>query len=308
MGVFLRRKLLRAAVTVAMVLLLAFAGARLSGSPFDMVADGGLAAEDRAALEAEFGLNRPLPVQFAFYVAQLAQGQFGRSIAQRRPVLTIYAEAAPVTLRLAGAALLITVLAGVPLGVAAAVFEGGSIGRMAATLAMLGNAVPHFLMGLLLALLFGLVLGWLPIIGQGGWRNFVLPSFTLAAGLTAAIARFVAAELRAALAADFIRTARAGGIGEARIRFVLALRNALLPALTVVGLHLGGLLAGSLIIENVFAMRGIGQVFIGAVQQRDYPVLQFGVMALALVVVAANMAVDVLYAWADPRIRRAQPR
>ena len=301
---FLLRRLLRAGLTVWVVLLIAFAGARLSGSPLDHLSDEGMTADQRAALAAEFGLDQPLPVQFAGYLREMARGHFGSSIAQRRPVLAIYAEALPTTLRLTLASLAITLIVGIPLGVIAAVAEGRALGLAAAGIAFIGYAVPHFLLGILLVLVFGLALGWLPVIGQESWRHFVLPAATLAAGLTAAIARFLHEGMREVLAADYIRTARAAGIAEWRVLLLLALRNALLPVLTVLGLHIGGMLAGSLIIENVFAMRGIGQAFIGAVQQRDYPVLQFGVIALAGVVVAANMLVDVLYAFVDPRLRR----
>lgn len=301
---FLLGRLLRAGLTVFLVLVITFAGARLSGSPLDFLSDEGMTTEARAALAAEFGLDQPLPVQFAGYLGEMAQGRFGQSIAQRRPVLAVYAEALPTTLRLTLISLAITLFAGIPLGILAAAREGRSSGIAAAGIVFIGYAVPHFLLGIILALIFGLALGWLPTIGQDSWRHYILPAITLAAGLTAAVARFLQEGLRDVLAADYIRTARAAGIAEARVLLILALRNAMLPVLTVLGLHIGGMLAGSLIIENVFAMRGIGQAFIGAVQQRDYPVLQFGVIGLALVVVTANMAVDVLYALVDPRLRR----
>jgi peptide/nickel transport system permease protein len=288
---------------VLIVLLLTFAGARLSGSPLDMLSGDGMSAADRAALEAEFGLDQPLPVQFVGYVSSLAHGNLGSSIAQRRPVLAVYTEALPTTLRLALASLLTSLALGLPLGVLAALRENQASGRIASAIVFFGYAVPHFLLGVILVLIFGLALGWLPTIGQDDWRNYVLPALALSAGLAATIARFLRAGLIEAMAQDYIRTARAGGVPWHRVVFRLALRNALLPVLTILGLHLGGLFAGSLIIENLFAMRGIGQAFIGAVQNHDYPVLQFGVIALALAVVAVNMVVDVLYALFDPRIR-----
>ena len=295
-------RLLRAFLTMALVLMLTFAGARISGSPVDMVGGEGLSAADRAALAAEFGIDRPWPVQFVHYVASLARLDAGSSLVQRRPVVRIYAEALPTTLRLATAALAISLAAGLVLGVLATGSVGPTLARLADGLMFGAAATPHFLAGVLLVLVFSLALGWLPAIGQEGWKHFILPSVTLAAGLTATLARFLRQGLTEAMGADYVRTARAGGVAERVVVGRLALRNAVLPVLTVLGLHLGGMLAGSLVVENVFAMHGVGQVMIGAVKSRDYPVLQFGVLALALMVVVANMAVDLLYRWVDPRI------
>jgi peptide/nickel transport system permease protein len=298
----------RAALTLLAVLVLVFAGARVSGNPFDYLYDGDLPAEQRAELSAEFGLDRPLPAQFAGYVALLASGSFGVSIAQRRPVLDIYAEALPSTLALAGAAFALTLAIGLPLGMVAAVRRGTPLGWLAMGVTFLGYAIPHFLLAVILVLVFGLWLGWLPSVGGDTPRHYVLPAVTLAAGLTAALARYVRGGMLEALAQDYVRTARATGLPEGRVLRGHAARNALLPVLTVLGLQLNGLINGSLIIETVFALPGIGQAMVGAVQVRDYPVLQFGVIAYAIVVVLVNLAVDALYAVADPRIRRGGAR
>jgi peptide/nickel transport system permease protein len=287
------------------VLVVTFAGARISGNPFDYLYDDGLTAEQRAALSAEFGLDQPLPAQFLAYVTALAAGNFGVSIAQRRPVLDLYAEALPSTLILAASAFALTLAAGLPLGVLAAVRRGRLGGGIAMGIAFLGYAVPHFVLAIILVLVFGLALSWLPSMGgDTGW-HYVLPTVTLAAGLVAAVVRFLRAEMLAVLAQDHVRTARATGLPGRRVLLGHVARNAALPVLTIVGLQLNGLINGSLIIETVFALPGIGQTFVGAVQVRDYPVLQFGVLAYALVVVAINLGVDALYAVADPRIRRA---
>lgn len=287
------------------MLVVTFAGARISGNPFDYLYDDGLTAEQRAALSAEFGLDQPLPAQFLAYAAALAAGNFGVSIAQRRPVLDLYAEALPSTLILAASAFALTLAAGLPLGVLAAVRRGRLGGGIAMGIAFLGYAVPHFVLAIILVLVFGLALSWLPSMGgDTGW-HYVLPTVTLAAGLVAAVVRFLRAEMLAVLAQDHVRTARATGLPGRRVLLGHVARNAALPVLTIVGLQLNGLINGSLIIETVFALPGIGQTFVGAVQVRDYPVLQFGVLAYALVVVAINLGVDALYAVADPRIRRA---
>jgi ABC-type dipeptide/oligopeptide/nickel transport system permease component len=286
------------------VLVLTFAGARISGNPFDYLYDDGLTTEQRAALSAEFGLDRPLPTQFAAYVAAIAGGNFGVSIAQRRPVIDIYAEALPSTLVLAVSAFTLTLAAGLPLGVLAAIRRGRAWGAVAMGIAFLGYAVPHFVLAIILVLVFGLGLSWLPSVGGGTPWHYVLPTVTLAAGLIAAVVRFLRGEMLDVMGQDHVRTARATGLPPHRVLWGHVARNAALPVLTVIGLQLNGLINGSLIIETVFALPGIGQAFVGAVQVRDYPVLQFGVMAYAVVVVAINLGVDALYAVADPRIRR----
>ena len=286
------------------MLVLTFAGARISGNPFDYLYDEGLTTEQRAALSAEFGLDRPLPTQFAAYVAAIAGGNFGVSIAQRRPVIDIYAEALPSTLVLAVSAFTLTLAAGLPLGVLAAIRRGRAWGAVAMGIAFLGYAVPHFVLAIILVLVFGLGLSWLPSVGGGTPLHYILPTVTLAAGLIAAVVRFLRGEMLDVMGQDHVRTARATGLPPHRVLWGHVARNAALPVLTVIGLQLNGLINGSLIIETVFALPGIGQAFVGAVQVRDYPVLQFGVMAYAVVVVAINLGVDALYAVADPRVRR----
>lgn len=286
------------------MLVVTFAGARISGNPFDYLYDDGLTAEQRAELSAEFGLDRPLPAQFAAYLGALASGNFGVSIAQRRPVLDLYAEALPSTLGLAVLAFALTLAVGLPLGVLAAVRRGRFWGGVAMGMAFFGYAVPHFVLAIILVLIFGLALSWLPSVGGDTPWHYVLPTVTLAAGLVAAMVRFLRGEMLEVMGQDHVRTARATGLSGARVLWGHVARNAMLPVLTIMGLQLNGLINGSLIIETVFALPGIGQTFVGAVQLRDYPVLQFGVMAYALVVVVINLGVDALYAVADPRIRR----
>jgi len=301
---FLGRRLFRAAITVTAALVLAFAGARISGNPFDYLYDDALSVEQRAELAAEFGLDRPLAVQFAAYVGEIARGNFGRSIAERRPVVEMYAEAVGPTLVLGAATVAVTLLLGLPLGIVAAVRRRSVLGAMAMTVAFVGYAVPHFVLAIVLILVFSLGLGLLPSIGQDGPLHYVLPTLTLALGLAAAVVRFTRAELLAAMEQDHIRTALAKGVSPAGVVVRHALPAAMLPVVTIVGLQVNGLINGSLIVETVFALRGMGQLFVGAVQTRDYPVLQFGVIAYALVVVAVNLMVDVCYGLLDPRIRR----
>jgi peptide/nickel transport system permease protein len=297
-------RFLRAAITVAAALVLAFAGARISGNPFDYLYDDSLSIAQRAELAAEFGLDRSIPAQFVTYVSEIARGNFGRSIAERRPVVEMYADAIGPTLGLAAATVAVTLIIGLPLGIAAATQRRSILGAAAMTIAFVGYAVPHFVLAIILILVFSLGLGLLPSIGQDGPLHYVLPTLTLSLGLAAAVVRFTRAELLAAMAQDHIRTALAKGVSPSGVVLRHALPSAMLPVITIVGLQVNGLINGSLIVETVFAMRGVGQLFIGAVQARDYPVLQFGVVAYALVVVAVNFAVDVCYGLLDPRIRR----
>ncbi|MBM3597233.1 MAG: ABC transporter permease [Alphaproteobacteria bacterium] len=302
---YLAGKGFRSVLTVFAVLLITFVAARISGNPFQFLYDDGLTQEEQAALDQEFGLDRPWPAQFVSYLGQIARGNFGRSIAQRRPVVHLYAEAIGPTLRLAALSFLATVAIGLPLGLTAALARHSALGVAAMGVAFVGYAVPHFLLAIILILIFSFYLNWLPSIGSETWWHFIMPTITLSAGLIAAIARYLRGEMLGVLSQDFVRTARAKGLPESMVIGKHAVRNALIPVITVLGLKFNGLVSGSLIVETVFSFQGVGQIFIGSVQLRDYPVLQFGVIAFALTVVVVNFLVDALYAVVDPRVRRS---
>ncbi|MBM3523817.1 MAG: ABC transporter permease [Alphaproteobacteria bacterium] len=302
---YLAGKAFRSVLTVLAVLVITFVAARISGNPFQFLYDDGLTAEEQAALDQEFGLDRPWPAQFASYVGQIARGNFGRSISQRRPVVHLYAEAIGPTLRLAALSFLATIVVGLPLGLTAALARHSPLGVGAMAIAFIGYAVPHFLLAILMILIFSFYLNWLPSIGSETWWHYIMPTVTLSAGLIAAIARYLRGEMLGVLTQDFVRTARAKGLPESMVIGKHAVRNALIPVITVLGLKFNGLVSGSLIVETVFSFQGIGQIFIGSVQLRDYPVLQFGVIAFALTVVIVNFLVDALYAVVDPRVRRS---
>lgn len=302
---YLAGKAFRSVLTVFAVLVITFVASRISGNPFQFLYDDGLTTEEQAALDHEFGLDRPWPAQFASYLGQIARGNFGRSISQRRPVVDLYAEAIGPTLRLAALAFTATIVVGLPLGLTAALARHSPLGIAAMGMAFVGYAVPHFLLAIIFILIFSFYLNWLPSIGSETWWHYIMPTITLSAGLIAAVARYLRGEMLGVLTQDFVRTARAKGLPESMVIGKHAIRNALIPVITVLGLKFNGLISGSLIVETVFSFQGIGQVFIGSVQLRDYPVLQFGVIAFALTVVTINFLVDALYAVVDPRVRRS---
>jgi peptide/nickel transport system permease protein len=300
---FLGFRVGRALLTLALVLGIVFVGARLSGSPFEFMFQDGLTPEQQAALDAEWGLDKPVGAQFAVYVANLAAGDFGRSIKQRRPVTELYLERIPNTLQLSVTTFASTVVLGLPLGLVAALRRRTLAGRAAMSLAFLGYAVPHFILAIGLILLFSFTLQWLPSTGSATAWHFLLPTITLTAGTVASVARHLRSALLDVLSQDYLRTARAKGVAEGLVILRHAMRNALIPVVTILGLQITHLINGSLIVETVFAFQGIGELFIGSVQDRDFPVLQFGVIWYAAAVVATNLLVDLLYVAIDPRIR-----
>jgi ABC-type dipeptide/oligopeptide/nickel transport system permease component len=293
----------RAALTLALVLVVVFAGTRISGSPFEFMFQDGLTPEQQAALDAEWGLDKPVWAQFFVYASNVAAGDFGRSIKQRRPVAELYLERVPNTLRLALATFAATVALGLPLGLVAALKRRAAVGRAAMGIAFLGYAVPHFIVAIGLILLFSFYLRWLPSTGSATAWHFLMPTLTLTAGSVASVARHLRSAMLDVLSQDFLRTARAKGVAERLVVIRHAMRNALIPVVTILGLQVTHLINGSLIVETVFAFHGIGELFIGSVRDRDYPVLQFGVIWYAAAVVMANLLVDLLYVVIDPRIR-----
>jgi len=300
---FIAWRIGRAVLTILLVLMACFVAIRMAGSPVDVLYPDGATPEQIEQLEQQWGLDRSLPVQFGLYVANLARGDFGVSIIERRPVTEVYGEKLKPTLQLAGLALLIGIAFGIPLGVIAALKRGRPVARLAMSAAFLGYAVPHFIIAIILILIFGYHLNWLPSTGAETPAHFILPAVTLALPLIAAIARYMRSTMLDVMNQDFVRTARAKGVVEPRVITLHVMRNAMLPLITVLGLEIAGLINGSLIIETVFSWPGLGKVLTGSVTRRDFPVLQFGVVAYAAAVVAINFAVDLLYAVTDPRVR-----
>ena len=255
-----------------------------------------------ARLRAELHLDDPLPVQFARYVDQIAHGQLGRSYVTDRPITADIAERFPKTLELAAAAMLLATTCGLTLGVLSARKPGGWIDRLALGIAYLGISFPVYWVGLLLILVFAVGLRWLPPSGSGGLRHLVLPALALGMRSIAFQARVTRSSMLDALGADFTRTARAKGVREWGVVARHALRNALIPVITVVGLDFGSYLTGSILTETVFSWPGLGRYVVDAIARRDLPAIQGSVLFLSVVFVAVNLAADVAYAKADPRV------
>jgi peptide/nickel transport system permease protein len=273
------------------------------GDPVEAMLGESARPADRAALRASLGLDRPLWGQYLDYLSGLARFDLGDSFLSRRPVRELLAERVPATLELAAAALALAVAIALPLGVIAARNRGGAIDSAAMGLSLLGVSIPNFWLGPLLILLFSLALGWTPVSGRDGLISLMLPALTLGTGMAAVLARMVRSSVLEVLGEDYVRTARAKGLSEGAVLWRHALRNAWLPVLTLLGLQLGGLLGGAVITETVFAWPGVGSLLVEAIQGRDYPVVQACVLLVSLAYVLVNTLTDLLYTWADPRVR-----
>jgi ABC-type dipeptide/oligopeptide/nickel transport system permease component len=273
------------------------------GDPVAQMLGEGARAEDLTQLRHALGLDLPLPVQYGHYLSGVLHGNLGESFRFQQPVLKVVAEHYPATLELAVVALLICALIGIPAGVLAAHKRGERTDHTVAVLTLFGLSVPNFALGPVLILLFSVVLGWLPVSGRGGISHLILPAFTLGAALAAILTRMVRTSVIEELSADYVRTARAKGVSESGVLFRHALRNALIPILTILGLQFGTLLAGTIVTESIFSWPGIGRLAVQAIGARDYPLLQGCILLIAVSYVLVNLLTDLVYAVVDPRVR-----
>jgi ABC-type dipeptide/oligopeptide/nickel transport system permease component len=255
-----------------------------------------------ARLRAELHLDDPLPLQFIHYVGGVVRGDLGTSYITRRPILDDLLERFPATLELAGAAMLFAAVTGISLGIYSAWRPGGPADRLGAIAAYLAVSFPVYWVGLLLILLFAATLNWLPPSGARGPRYLILPALTLGMRSVAVVSRMTRAAMREMLGADFVRTARAKGLGEGRVVLRHAFRNALLPVLTVLGLDFGSYLTGSILTETIFSWPGVGRYVLTAIEKRDLPAIQGSILFLSLAFVLVNLVTDLLYAKVDPRV------
>jgi ABC-type dipeptide/oligopeptide/nickel transport system permease component len=273
------------------------------GDPVAQMLGEGARAEDLTQLRHALGLDLPLPVQYGRYLAGVLHGNLGESFRFQQPVLKVVAEHYPATLELAIVALFICALIGIPAGVLAAHKRGERTDHAVGVLTLFGLSVPNFALGPVLILLFSVVLGLLPVSGRGGVSHLILPAFTLGAALAAILTRMVRTSVIEELSADYVRTARAKGVSESGVLFRHALRNALIPILTILGLQFGTLLAGTIVTESIFSWPGIGRLAVQAIGARDYPLLQGCILLIAVSYVFVNLLTDLVYALVDPRVR-----
>ena len=288
------------------VLLLTFLLVHLvPGDPVVVMLGESASAADRAQLSADLGLDQSLLVQFGRYLNKLAHGDLGVSIHSKKPISDLLVERLPATAKLALLALSFAIFIGLPLGIIAALNVKKWPDKLANLLSLTISAMPHFWMGPMLMMVFALWLGWLPVSGMETTSSIILPALTLGFGLAAILTRMTRASMLEVLHEDFIRTARAKGLNEPTVILRHALRAALLPIITVLGLQLGSLLAGAVITETVFAWDGIGRLLVESIEKRDYPVTQACVMVVALTYVLVNFVTDLVYTKIDPRVRFA---
>jgi len=300
---FLFRRLIVALLVAATVMTLAFILTRLSGDLAISIAGPNATAADIEAVRKAYGLDRPVLEQFLDWVGRAVTGDLGNSYFFQTRVSTLIAERMPVTLTLGLTGLSLALLISIPMGILAAVRENTNFDRAVQMVALIGQAMPSFWLGLLLMIVFGLSLGWLPISGTGSWEHFVMPGIVLAFSAVPALTRLTRAGMIQAMGSDYIRTARAQGLSRASILLKHALRNAAIPVVAIAAVQLGFMLGGSIVIEQVFALHGVGFLAWESIAKNDFPVVQAVVLVLAVIYVALTMVSDLLNAVLDPRLR-----
>jgi peptide/nickel transport system permease protein len=299
---FVVRRLVRFAVVCVGVSLVTFAILHASGDPVSLIMPEAPEA-DRAELRRALGLTDPLPVQFGRFVGNAATGNFGNSFFHREPAFGLVLERMPTTLMLTVLAMALALVVAVPVGIYGAVRRNSLVDHLATLVVFLGQSMPVFWTGIMLILLFAVQWRLVPVSGWGTWTALVLPTLTLGTFSAPLLLRIVRSSMLEVVNLDYVRTARAKGVSEWRVILRHALKNASLPLVTVAGLQFGLLLGGAVITESVFAVPGVGRLIVGAIRQLDFPVVQAGVFVLAMIIVAVNFAVDLLYVYLNPQIR-----
>jgi ABC-type dipeptide/oligopeptide/nickel transport system permease component len=308
-GSFLLRRLGSGLITILGVSIVVFAFLHMvPGDPVDHLAGGDATPGQRAQLEKCLGLDKSMPMQFVTFLGHIADGTLGNQCAggggDKRTVASRIADVFPHTVWLALAGMLVAICLALPLGVLAAVKRGTWIDTLATTTSLSAVAMPQMMFAPLLLFWFFLTLGWLPGPGEVGPTALILPAFAVGTHLMAMLARMTRSSMVEVLGEDYVRTARAKGLPESRVLFVHALRNALLPVITIVGMQFGSMLSGAIVVENVFGRPGLGSTLLQGITERNYPLVQGTVLVIAVIYVVVNILVDIAYGFADPRIRR----
>lgn len=319
MFLFLARRLFQAAMVMLTVALIAFALFQYVGDPVANMVGQDTSVADREKLKQDLGLNDPIIVQFGHFVKNASKGEFGQSYRLRKPVKELIAERFPATLELSIISAILALLVGIPMGVYTALHPKSWVSQGFMTLSLIGISLPTFLIGIFLILFFGVILQWLPTFGRGevvdlgwwttgflsksGWQSLIMPAITLAIFQMTLIVRLIRAEMLEVLRSDYIKFARARGLHERSISFSHALKNTLVPVITIIGLQIGSLIAFAIITESVFQWPGMGLLFIQAIEEVDIPIMSAYLLLIALVFVIINLLVDILYYSIDPRLR-----
>ena len=300
---FLAQRLFRALVALWLVSTVVFVVMRLSGDPVPLLLPPDAPISEMERVRRELGLDRPLPVQYAVFLRNTLKLDFGRSLHFRQPAFSVVSGYIPATLELGLTAFFLAALVAVPVGLISAMKRNSLIDHAAMGFALIGQAAPTFFLGILFILLLSLKLDLFPTSGRGNWSNLVLPALTLGAFTMASIARLTRSAVLEVLRADYIRTARAKGLGEALVVAKHTFRNAAIPILTITALQFGTLLGGAVVTETVFSWPGIGRLAVQSIYNRDYPVVQCTVFLAAVMFIIINFAVDLFYGFLDPRAR-----
>ena len=296
-------RLLQGGLLLVILALIVFALARVTGNPADLLLPEDATREDRVHLLKVLGLDRPTHEQLVIFLAGAVRGDLGQSIRYRKPAVDVFFERHPNTLKLVPLALLGAVALAIPLGVLAAVYRGTFVDRACGALAVLGIATPSFWLGIVLIYLFSIKLGVLPSARMGGPAHYILPAITLGAFLVAGMTRLVRSSVLEVLDSEFVKLARIKGLSQTVVIWKHALRNALIPVVTLFGVLFALLVTGAIVTETVFAWPGVGRLTYEAVIFRDYPLLQAVILLKAIIVLGVNLGVDILYAYLDPRVR-----
>jgi ABC-type dipeptide/oligopeptide/nickel transport system permease component len=300
---YILRRFGQSLVALLVLSVLIFGMVRLTGDPTLLLLPEDATAADIKHLRHALGLDRPLPVQYWVFVSNAVQGDFGRSIKGQIPVIGIIKERLPHSVRLGAASLLVTLVIALPLGVLAAIRKGTLFDTMAQIVAVLGQSMPMFWVGIVLIQIFAVYLRLLPSGGTGGLLHYILPAFTLGWWLVAGIMRLLRSSLLEVLDSEFVKLARIKGVSETRVIWKHALRNALIPVVTLGGIYMSILITAAILVETVFAWPGVGRLVYESIVFRDFPVVQAVVMMTAAFVIITSLMVDILYAYLDPRIR-----
>jgi peptide/nickel transport system permease protein len=306
MGQFMMRRTLYAIVTLFILSLTIFTVVRLTGDPVTLLAEPGARAEDLDRVRAEWGLDRPWPVQYLAFAKNIFTGQLGQSFNYQMPVSTLYFQRLPNSLELALAATLISFVIGIPAGLISAVKVNSAWDNFGKVVALLGLAIPGFWLGLVMILVFSVWLEWLPTSGQGDWRHLIMPAVALGWYFAASLLRLSRSSMLEVLRSEYIKLARLKGLPGYAVIAIHAFKNALIPVLTLAGINLVVMLNAAVIIEVIFSWPGIGRLLYEGIFQRDFPLVQGVVMEAGIMIVVINLVVDILYAYIDPRIRLAK--
>ena len=300
---FFLRRLKLALITILGVTLIVFVAARLSGDVVYSLVGDAANTEEIETMRRQLGLDRAVWMQYFIYVGNVAQGDFGRSIRYQRPVTDVIAERVPFTVQLGLTAFFVSIVLGVSLGILAARTRGSFVDGAVRTIAVVGQSMPHFWIGMMAILVFAVTLRWLPTSGAGGMSHLVMPALTLATFPMAAILRITRSSMLETLDAEYVKFLRVKGLAERLIVWKHALRNALIPVIALSGIQLGNLLGGAVIVETVFSWPGLGNLMVESIVSRDYPVIQSGVLMIAVFLISLNFLVDLIFGFVDPRIR-----